>query len=264
MRALFDFSTLGKISFEQSLERDSYFYLSRREEALSSLEQGVNLTPDLIKLTVATDDDLIIEKVMELAIKSGIKPSSECFNVMIGALPEQAYGDYYEDYDYDHDAQKTCGIQINDYKNRFNFDQADFVALHEIRSKTLQLLIKAGMPVTQEMVNNAHEYYMKELEWDEEELNEINKYLEKRGTIPVTKMLQQELKRVTEIKNSSQVLAQAYRASDGASFFSKLPEDVLITISAKTASAENDVEDHAEDLELAKNCFTKMKLACVS
>lgn len=217
------------LELTQVLEITDFF--ERRNKVDALIAKGITLTSDLLEKALATYDFMVINQVLGYAIEIGLKPTTECLNIMIERRAEVASKAYYE--------ASMRGQAVDP-----TYD------IYALQAKTVKKLIEAGALVTPEVVKksvNDDQSFGK---------NKITIALSQTQLEPTSTMLQNEFNRISEIRKNSQVLAQAIRT--GTSFFNTLPKELLVRIASLMGNNENVIEENELDVKRADEFFPKL------
>ncbi|KTC92366.1 hypothetical protein [Fluoribacter dumoffii] len=217
------------INLEQALANTDFF--ERRKTVRALIEQGVDLTPQLLEKALATYDFMIIRNVLEYASTIGLKPTTECLNIMI------------------EDRAKVTKKAVSDAWMRGSaVDPSN--SIYKLQAMTVRTLIQAGALVTPELIEKSVR--------DDNNFGaeRIRNALSSEELEPTSEILKNEFNRIAEIRKNSRTLAQAFRT--GTSIFSSLPKELLISIASLKGNDENVIEENESDVEMAANSFAKL------
>ncbi|WP_131794149.1 hypothetical protein [Fluoribacter gormanii] len=215
------------LQLDQALEIKCVF--ERRKKVAALINTGANITSPQLEKILATYDFELIDNVLAQASKIGLKPTTECLNIMIenrAAVSEKAY------------AEAVAGRSYN-----------PCYSLYALQARTVKTLIELGALVTPELVQKSV--------MDDHSFGELNIALALDGkNLESTSMtLQSAFNRISEIRKNSRVLAQAFRTRT--SLFSTLPEELLHRIASLKGKTEDAIEENESDIEIAANAFSK-------
>ncbi len=217
------------LELTQVLEITDFF--ERRNKVNALIAKGITLTSDLLEKALATYDFMVINQVLEYAIEIGLKPTTECLNIIIERRAEVASQAYSE-----------ARMREQAVDPAYN--------IYALQAKTVKKLIESGALVTPEVVKksvNDDQSFGK---------NKITIALSETKLEPTSTMLQNEFNRISEIRKNSQVLAQATRT--GTSFFNTLPKELLVRMASLMGNNENVIEENELDVKRADEFFPKL------
>lgn len=207
--------------------------LNRRAAIVDFINQGACLTTELLEKALTTYDSFVIKKSLEYAIKIGLTPTTKCLSIMIEHRAEVT--------------KKACeNVPIG------GGFLASCYSIYALQAQTIQTLIEAGALVTRDVVEKSVSDD-KKFGTDTIRIALLGKDLEASSLT-----LKNEFNRLSEIKNTSSVLAQASRSEIKTSFFSTLPPELLIGIASLTGRNDTAIAEN-KLVEIAYQSFSKPK-----
>ncbi|MCW8469724.1 hypothetical protein OQJ19_03505 [Fluoribacter gormanii] len=216
------------LRLDQTLEIKCVF--ERRKKVAALINTGANITSPQLEKILATYDFALIDNVLAQASKLGLKPTTECLNIMIenrAAVSEKAY------------AEAMVIGSLHD----------PYYSLYALQARTVKTLIELGALVTPELVQKS---VMDDHSFGE---HNIAVALDGKNLESTSMTLQSAFNRISEIRKNSRVLAQAFRTRT--SLFSTLPEELLHRIASLKGKTEDAIEENESDIEIAANAFSK-------
>ena len=216
------------LQLDKALELKNFF--KRRTQVKALIQQGTDLTPELLEKALATYDWVVIEDVLQYARKLSLKPTTKCLDIMItnrAAVTKKA---------------------VHDAWARDSAVDPSF-SIYALQATTVKSLIELGALVTREIVNKSV--------LDDQSFGDykIEVALSGKELEPTSMALQGEFNRISEIRKNSRVLAQAFRTRT--SLFSTLPGELLQKTASLTGENEDVIEENESDINTAAKVFSK-------